>query len=60
MIYESSGLYGGKDIRIEDVPTPKIKDDEVLVRVKAVSSVVLMYMHIEGYQTENTTSRDGA
>ena len=29
--------YGGKDIRIEDVPTPKIKDDEVLVRVKAVS-----------------------
>jgi 2-desacetyl-2-hydroxyethyl bacteriochlorophyllide A dehydrogenase len=29
--------YGGKDIRIEEVPTPKIKDDEVLVRVKAVS-----------------------
>jgi L-iditol 2-dehydrogenase len=29
--------YGGKDIRIEDVPTPKIKDDEVFVRVKAVS-----------------------
>jgi len=29
--------YGGKDIRIEDVPTPKIKDDEVLVKVKAVS-----------------------
>ena len=29
--------YGGKDIRIEDLPTPKIKDDEVLVRVKAVS-----------------------
>ena len=29
--------YGGKDIRIEDVPTPKIKDDDVLVRVKAVS-----------------------
>jgi L-iditol 2-dehydrogenase len=29
--------YGGKDIRIEDVPVPKIKDDEVLVKVKAVS-----------------------
>jgi 2-desacetyl-2-hydroxyethyl bacteriochlorophyllide A dehydrogenase len=29
--------YGGTDIRIEDIPTPKIKDDEVLVRVKAVS-----------------------
>jgi len=29
--------YGGKDIRIEDVPTPKIKDDEVLIKVKAVS-----------------------
>jgi L-iditol 2-dehydrogenase len=29
--------YGGKDIRIENVPLPKIKDDEVLVKVKAVS-----------------------
>jgi threonine dehydrogenase-like Zn-dependent dehydrogenase len=29
--------YGGKDIRIEDLPTSKIKDDEVLVKVKAVS-----------------------
>jgi 2-desacetyl-2-hydroxyethyl bacteriochlorophyllide A dehydrogenase len=29
--------YGRKDIRIEDVPTPTIKDDEVLVKVKAVS-----------------------
>jgi len=29
--------YGGKDIRLEDVPTPKIRDDEVLVKVKAVS-----------------------
>jgi len=29
--------YGGKDIRIEELPTPKIKDDEVLVKVKAVS-----------------------
>jgi L-iditol 2-dehydrogenase len=29
--------YGGKDIRIEDLPTPKIKDDEVLIKVKAVS-----------------------
>lgn len=28
--------YGGKDIRIEDVPKPKIKDDEVLVKVRAV------------------------
>jgi 2-desacetyl-2-hydroxyethyl bacteriochlorophyllide A dehydrogenase len=28
--------YGGKDIRIEDVPKPKIENDEVLVRVKAV------------------------
>lgn len=29
--------YGGKDIRIEEVPLPKIKDDEVLVKVQAVS-----------------------
>jgi 2-desacetyl-2-hydroxyethyl bacteriochlorophyllide A dehydrogenase len=29
--------YGGKDIRIEEVPLPIIKDDEVLVKVKAVS-----------------------
>jgi len=29
--------YGGKEIKIEDVPVPKIKDDEVLVKVKAVS-----------------------
>jgi threonine dehydrogenase-like Zn-dependent dehydrogenase len=29
--------YGGKDIRIEERPIPKIKDDEVLVKVKAVS-----------------------
>jgi 2-desacetyl-2-hydroxyethyl bacteriochlorophyllide A dehydrogenase len=29
--------YGGKDIRIENVPLPKIKDDEVLLKVKAVS-----------------------
>lgn len=29
--------YGGKDIRIENVPLPKIKDDEALVKVKAVS-----------------------
>jgi L-iditol 2-dehydrogenase len=29
--------YGGKDIKLEDLPTPKIKDDEVLVKVKAVS-----------------------
>ncbi len=28
--------HGGKDIRIEEVPKPKIKDDEVLVKVKAV------------------------
>lgn len=28
--------HGGKDIRIEDVPRPKIKTDEVLVKVKAV------------------------
>jgi 2-desacetyl-2-hydroxyethyl bacteriochlorophyllide A dehydrogenase len=28
--------YGGKDIRIEDVPKSKIESDEVLVRVKAV------------------------
>jgi len=27
--------YGGKDIRIEDVPKPKIRNDEVLVKVKA-------------------------
>ncbi|MFX1537226.1 MAG: zinc-binding dehydrogenase, partial [Promethearchaeota archaeon] len=29
--------YGGKDFRIENVPIPKIKDSEVLVRVRAVS-----------------------
>ena len=29
--------YGGKDIRIEQVPLPKISDDEVLVKVRAVS-----------------------
>lgn len=29
--------YGRKDIKVEDLPTPKIKDDEVLVKVKAVS-----------------------
>jgi len=28
--------YGGKDIRIEDLPKPEIKDDEVLVKVRAV------------------------
>jgi len=28
--------HGGKDVRIEDVPKPKVKTDEVLVRVKAV------------------------
>jgi len=27
--------YGGKDIRIEDLPKPEIKEDEVLVKVKA-------------------------
>jgi 2-desacetyl-2-hydroxyethyl bacteriochlorophyllide A dehydrogenase len=29
--------YGGKEIRIENVPLPKIKDDGVLLKVKAVS-----------------------
>jgi 2-desacetyl-2-hydroxyethyl bacteriochlorophyllide A dehydrogenase len=29
--------YGGKDIKIKEVPIPKIKDKEVLVKVKAVS-----------------------
>ena len=29
--------YGGKDIRIEEIPKPKIKDDEVLVKIKAAS-----------------------
>jgi len=28
--------HGGKDIRIEDIPRPKIRTDEVLVKVKAV------------------------
>ncbi|MEM1575438.1 MAG: galactitol-1-phosphate 5-dehydrogenase, partial [Nitrososphaerota archaeon] len=28
--------YGGKDIRIEDVPEPKISDNDVLIKVKAV------------------------
>jgi len=27
--------YGGKDIRIEEMPKPEIKDDAVLIRVKA-------------------------
>jgi L-iditol 2-dehydrogenase len=27
--------YGGKDVRIEDVPEPKINKDEILVRVKS-------------------------
>lgn len=27
--------HGGKDIRIEEVPKPEIKDDEVLIRVRA-------------------------
>lgn len=29
--------YGGKDIKIEDVPKPKILEDEILVRVRAAS-----------------------
>jgi len=29
--------YGGKDIKIEDAPIPKVKNKEVLVKVKAVS-----------------------
>jgi len=29
--------YGGKNIRIEEKPVPKIADDEVLIKVKAVS-----------------------
>ena len=29
--------YGGKDIKIEGKPIPKVKDKEVLVKVKAVS-----------------------
>jgi len=29
--------FGGKDIRIEDKPKPEIKDDEVLINVKAAS-----------------------
>jgi 2-desacetyl-2-hydroxyethyl bacteriochlorophyllide A dehydrogenase len=29
--------YGGEDIRIEEVPKPRIKDNEVLVAVKAAS-----------------------
>lgn len=28
--------YGGKDIRIEEVPEPKISDNDVLIKVKAV------------------------
>jgi len=28
--------YGGKDIRIEDVPEPEIKENDVLIKVKAV------------------------
>lgn len=27
--------HGGKDIRIEEIPKPEIKDDEVLIRVRA-------------------------
>jgi len=29
--------YGGKDFRIEEIPKPQIDDDEVLIKVKAVS-----------------------
>jgi 2-desacetyl-2-hydroxyethyl bacteriochlorophyllide A dehydrogenase len=29
--------YGGKNVRIEDTPRPEIRDDEVLVNVKAVA-----------------------
>lgn len=29
--------YGGKDFRIEDVPKPEIKDDEILIAMKAAS-----------------------
>jgi len=28
--------YGGKDIRIEDIPEPEIRENEVLIKVKAV------------------------
>ena len=33
---KSAVWYGGKDIRIEEVPKPKVTNNEVLVRVKAV------------------------
>jgi L-iditol 2-dehydrogenase len=36
MMMKAAVWYGGKDIRIEDVPKPKIENDEVLVKVKAV------------------------
>ncbi len=28
-------LYGGRDIRVEDRPLPRVHDDEVLVRVRS-------------------------
>jgi len=34
MTMKAAVWYGGKDIRIEDVPKPKIRNDEVLVKVK--------------------------
>jgi threonine dehydrogenase-like Zn-dependent dehydrogenase len=29
--------YGGKNIQIEDIPEPDVRDNEVLVKVKAVA-----------------------
>ena len=33
--YESSTIYGGKDIRVETVPDPTPTPDQVLVKVDA-------------------------
>ena len=36
MTMKAAVWYGGKDIRIEDMPKPKIRNNEVLVKVQAV------------------------
>jgi len=37
MSMRAARLYGKNDLRIEDIPVPKIEDDEILVRVKAAA-----------------------
>jgi L-iditol 2-dehydrogenase len=37
MNMRAARLYGKNDLRIEDIPVPRIEDDEILVRVKAAA-----------------------